>query len=59
MITSEKVAIKLLVLSEGYWVGKLSIPFLHWNPDGAEMPELFVRCAQFDFGTRVSPNQLA
>ena len=40
-----------------YEVRKLSIQFLHWNPDGPEMPELFVIWVQFDFGTRVSPNQ--
>ena len=40
-------------------VDKLSILFFHWNPDGIEVPELFVIWDQFDFGTCVSPNQLA
>ena len=59
LIASEKVAIELLKLSEWYWLEILSIPFPHWNPDWPEIPELFVRRDHFDFGTPVSPNQLA
>ena len=58
-ITSEKAEIKLLVHSKRYHVEKLSIPILHWSLDGPEIPELFLIRAQFDFGTRVSPKQLA
>ena len=57
LITSEKVAINLLVLFEWFWVDKLSIPFLHGNIDGPDVPELFVVWAHLDVGTRVSPNQ--
>ena len=40
-------------------IKKISFSFLHWISDGLEMPGLCVRWVQFDFGTRVSPNQLA
>ena len=59
LITSETVAIELLVPSGWYRLKKLTFSFLHWISDGLEMPDLCVRWVQFDFGTRLSPNQLA
>ena len=59
LITSEKIAAEFLVLLEWYWVKKLSFLFLLWHLEGPKIPEVFVIRAQFDFGSRVYPNQLA
>ena len=58
-INSKKVPIDFLVLSEWYCLKNLSIPFPHWNLDGPKKSGSFVGWAYFNFGTRVSPYQLA
>ena len=37
---------------------KMSIAFPHCNFNGPDMPELLVKWAQIDFGTRVYPSQM-
>ena len=41
-----------------YWPEKSSSLFLHCNPDGPKVPEMFVIRIHLGFGTHVPPKQL-